>query len=250
MISAVAAVWKYGRKSQPEGYLAEFSDYSQSYIIVVTTGSLQVDHGDVRNIVRPGCGVILPRGADFILSTPTQPYRGHFVEYQPGTVEFPLRVVLLGKDRSLRRAVDDIEAEYRAEGPGSVLAECYAILGMRCLRLAQGQAGANGDGSELCLDIERLLRAHLFTADHLDTILNGLPCSRRHAARVYKAQRGHTIKAAQTAMKLQAAQELLTQTDLSVTAIAMELGFPSSQHFATMMRRALGCTPSEVRAGK
>jgi len=43
------------------------------------------------------------------------------------------------------------------------------------------------------------------------------------------------------------AKELLAQTDLPVTEIALELGFASSQHFARVFRRLEGCAPGEHR---
>jgi AraC-like DNA-binding protein len=50
--------------------------------------------------------------------------------------------------------------------------------------------------------------------------------------------------------RVRSAQEILRTTDRSVTHIAQELGFSSSQHFAMQFKRELGITPSAWRAGK
>jgi AraC-like DNA-binding protein len=49
--------------------------------------------------------------------------------------------------------------------------------------------------------------------------------------------------------RVRAAQVLLSTTDRSVTQIAQELGFSSSQHFAMQFKREFGITPSAWRTG-
>jgi AraC-like DNA-binding protein len=55
------------------------------------------------------------------------------------------------------------------------------------------------------------------------------PADYRHRARINKAK------------------EFLTQSDLSITRIALQLGFSSSQHFAASFRKFVGQTPSHYR---
>lgn len=50
--------------------------------------------------------------------------------------------------------------------------------------------------------------------------------------------------------RVRAAQVRLRATDESVTQIAQELGFSSSQHFAMQFKRELGITPSAWRSGQ
>jgi len=47
--------------------------------------------------------------------------------------------------------------------------------------------------------------------------------------------------------RIRLARDRLHQSSMSVTDIAMELGFSSSQHFATAFRKMTGMTPSEYR---
>jgi transcriptional regulator GlxA family with amidase domain len=47
--------------------------------------------------------------------------------------------------------------------------------------------------------------------------------------------------------RIRLARERLLNLDLSVTEIASEFGFSSSQHFATAFRRIIGLTPTEYR---
>ena len=45
--------------------------------------------------------------------------------------------------------------------------------------------------------------------------------------------------------RIEAAQRLLQESPSNITAIAHELGFSSSQHFATVFKRHTGRSPSE-----
>lgn len=49
--------------------------------------------------------------------------------------------------------------------------------------------------------------------------------------------------------RIERARELLADPSLSMTAVAMAVGFGSSQHFATMFRRNTGATPGGYRTG-
>jgi AraC family L-rhamnose operon regulatory protein RhaS len=50
------------------------------------------------------------------------------------------------------------------------------------------------------------------------------------------------------ALRIERALELLRTTDASVSDIAFDCGFSSSQYFATVFRREYGCSPRDARA--
>ena len=51
------------------------------------------------------------------------------------------------------------------------------------------------------------------------------------------------------ACRLSRAKQLLTETSLSITSIALELGFSSSQHFCAQFARGEGMPPTAYRTG-
>jgi AraC-like DNA-binding protein len=61
-------------------------------------------------------------------------------------------------------------------------------------------------------------------------------------------QAGTTYRMELKAFQIRRAQQLLRRGEQSLTSIAAEVGFASSQHFATAYRRAVGDTPSAWRA--
>jgi AraC-like DNA-binding protein len=70
-----------------------------------------------------------------------------------------------------------------------------------------------------------------------------------HLTVVFRQQVGRTPVEHVTVMRLERACALLDERRLSVTAIALDLGFCSSQWFATVFRRHCGVSPSAWRRG-
>ncbi len=48
-------------------------------------------------------------------------------------------------------------------------------------------------------------------------------------------------------VRLELAKQSLSHSDVPITAIAMDLGFSSSQHFSTAFRQRMGLSPSAFR---
>jgi AraC-like DNA-binding protein len=63
----------------------------------------------------------------------------------------------------------------------------------------------------------------------------------------FKSETGIPPKQFILQCKLAAARERLVSTDDSICQIAMDLGFSSSQYFATVFKRLMGISPKECR---
>ena len=48
--------------------------------------------------------------------------------------------------------------------------------------------------------------------------------------------------------RLQQARKLLLSTDMKVTEVSFETGFPSVSYFISLYKKAYGCSPSRTRA--
>ncbi len=73
--------------------------------------------------------------------------------------------------------------------------------------------------------------------------------SRTRLQQLFKRHTGLSPVAYAMRVRLQRAQQLLRQTDKPITRLAQELGFSSSQYFATAFSRQYGMTPTECRRG-
>jgi len=236
-----------GRKQRPQGYRFASEHYPLMQIILVGEGGLHARWPGGRRVLRPGMGVVLPPGAAFTLATPEQGYRGLYVSWDPLRTKLPPELCVLRADRRLRRVVAELEAELGAPSEVDVLPLLLRLLHHRSVALVQEPDRAD---AAIADRIDALLLASRYSDQRLAELLRPLPLSYRQLGRSYRAVRGCSIKQAQQRMKLAEAARLLEQSTLSITEIAMELGYPSSQHFATCFRHAYAQTPTAYRAAQ
>jgi transcriptional regulator GlxA family with amidase domain len=72
--------------------------------------------------------------------------------------------------------------------------------------------------------------------------------STRQLDRLFRTQMRTTFAAHYRAIRLARARDLLTQTSLSVTEVALAAGFASASHFSRLYARAHGYPPRRERA--
>ena len=77
--------------------------------------------------------------------------------------------------------------------------------------------------------------------------LANIPVSYAHLSRSFRAKNGMTLKHFLLQEKVKQAQVMLSSPKMRITDIAYELGFSSSQHFATCFRNFTRVTPSAWR---
>lgn len=238
-----------GLKRQPAGYRFATADYGLLQAIVIHHGELwaRLD-GDPPARLRRGMALLLRPGSRFELACPRRGYDGVFAVASAEGVGrgrshgFPAGRHLAVLAGEMRLAI----ASGAAARPG--LLEDFARL---LLRLAE-QAGAppTPTPEPWAERVERLLDFHLYSATPVSEILRGLSLGARQIHRHYRAATGKGVKRALIERKIAEAKKLLANPALDITTIAMELGFPSSQHFATRFRAIVGATPSAFRAGR
>lgn len=81
----------------------------------------------------------------------------------------------------------------------------------------------------------------------LDDLLKIAHMSRSNLMRVFRKATGQTPIEYLVRLRIQKAMELLSNTDLSITEIAMEIGFSDSNYFTRQFRKAAEETPSAYR---
>ena len=69
----------------------------------------------------------------------------------------------------------------------------------------------------------------------------------RHLSRTLNQFYGKTVTEYINTLRLNYATNLLSQTNFSITKIAMECGFSSTNYFNTGYKKRFGTTPKEVR---
>lgn len=68
-----------------------------------------------------------------------------------------------------------------------------------------------------------------------------------HLMRSFKKEKGNTISHARNQKRVKEAKELLIHSNLSMTDIAIMVGFSNSQYFSKIFKREVGVTPKTFR---
>ena len=89
--------------------------------------------------------------------------------------------------------------------------------------------------------------AHYMNDLSLDEVAAAADFSKFHFSRLFKQYTGYTFCDYIRHRKIRAAEELLNQSDLTVTEIAMQSGFVSLSTFNRVFRQFKNCSPTEYR---
>lgn len=81
----------------------------------------------------------------------------------------------------------------------------------------------------------------------LDSIARKIGFSKYHFARLFKAHTGKSFYRYLNSVRMSNAQSMLTDPDISITAIAYSVGYTSMSSFIRMFKDFYGCTPSHYR---
>ncbi len=242
-----------GQKSQPPGYRYDTGAYEHFQAIYVATGKLIFKTGGVDQILGPGGAVCLREGSAFTLRCEGIGYSGvYFVAIGEETAEFFGDSAAVVADPEMRAVAGMMHREITTPRAGSeeVLLGLGRALGWHSIRLGGASRVMEDrlDYSRHWVDMARqALEATVYTGRGTREVLAELGLSYRQLARHFKSVTGMSPKSYQVRARVAEAGRLLRVTALPVTTIAFELGYSSSQHFATQFQEVNGTTPSSYR---
>ena len=93
----------------------------------------------------------------------------------------------------------------------------------------------------------RFMLLHLSESLPVETVADAVKCSRATLFELFKESTGLTPNDYWQRLRIDRAQELLLKSKKSITEIALECGFSSSQYFSSVFRKYAGATPSSYR---
>jgi AraC family transcriptional regulator len=93
-----------------------------------------------------------------------------------------------------------------------------------------------------------MMHAHLDRDLPLEELAAAAYLSPFHFARLFKKLAGASPHAYLAALRVQHAQQLLAETDLSISELSARVGYSSPSHFSKAFRQATGMTPRAFRA--
>ena len=155
--------------------------------------------------------------------------------------------------RWLKSTLDQLSTEYLSRQPGSevVVDKLTEILIVELIRINFGRSEQSGfTGALLDTQISQgleLLHAAPEQSWTLDTLASKIAMSRAAFAKRFKERVGQTMFEYLTALRMQRAQTLLRESDLSLYAVANRVGYQSDLAFTKAFKRLLGVTPTVYR---
>ncbi len=144
----------------------------------------------------------------------------------------------------------EMERECKKEEPGHEVALCAKLLELM-VYLSRAYTRTDTTEAQALLRVGTVIGAleNDFSKDwRLDDLLKIAHMSNSNLMRIFRKATGQTPIEYLVRLRIQKAMELLRNTDLTITEIAMEVGFNDSNYFSRQFRRVVGTTPREFRA--
>ena len=254
-VSQSISTWKIDAvlKSQPPRYRHQVAVYEQCYLIGVLRGRLFFDDDRGSAEVIRGRLAVLRPGSRFTLHTESDGYSGVAVEVRESHVELlgGLSAVTDPSPR-IEMLCEWIEAELLVPSAASAqtlqhLAPLLLDLGLReTAHLPAGEPHI-ARAQYWARRAREAIENSLYAAIGVQELLGRFPVSYRQLTRYVRDEFGVSPKDLQSRARIAEAQRLLRETGWSVTTIALELGFASTQHFVSAFRQRVGTTPGSWR---
>lgn len=150
--------------------------------------------------------------------------------------------------RLLRQLIQDIFAAARTEDAMTPV-RIRALLALMLCEIPQGMENASPMPLDMA-EIVSYIDAHPEEIHSIDALAARCALSPPRFKQKFKEATGVPPAEYAARIRMRRARDLLLHTDATVTAIAMELGFSSSQHFAQFFRRYAGLSPTAFRRGE
>lgn len=93
------------------------------------------------------------------------------------------------------------------------------------------------------------MKAHLSEEHSIHEVAKEVHCSRAKLFEVFKEETGMTPNDYWQRLRIDLAQEMLANTNHTITQVAMDCGFSSSQYFSSVFRKYSGVSPTDYRQG-
>jgi len=241
-----------GRKSQPPGYRYESGDYDQLQVIYVTEGRLIFETGGQDTHLPPGGLVLLREHSAFSLRCERIGYQGiWYSDYTRSVPEFSGPAAAFIADTDMQSIAGLMQKEMLSPVPGSsdaLISLGRSLTWLAVRRAREGKLESREDSIKFWADSAcHAIDSAIYTGQGVREVLEPLGLSYRQLSRHFTLVTGMSPKDYQLKARIREAGRLLVATSLPITTIALELGYCSSQHFATQFQEVTGSSPREYR---
>ena len=156
-------------------------------------------------------------------------------------ITLPKLINCEGKTQIKRNFEKMIEAHIHGNIPQTSIRLWQIFL--ECAQNAQDDKVSNGYAEQ----IQNYVRQHYIDGFTSVQIQEACGLSYKYAGTLFKEVTGQTIKEYQCTLRLRKAEQLLKETNKSITEIAQLTGFSDVFYFSKIFHRKKGCPPGEYR---
>ncbi len=239
----------HGLKIKKPGYTFRNKNHTNLHINLIMEGSLRISLKGQHRTAKPGMIFFITPGTSVRLASPEEGYTGVFAVFKPDPAlswvkpgVFPAAPDLF---RTAQLILSEIQAPVKSEIEVlPVLFELFSSLALR-FREEHRNPGRTYDPQFWARQVKRQVDAHVYTPAKIEEIADSIPLCKRQLFKYFRQCYGCSIKQYQIRRKIDEAKYLLAQSKMKITDIAYELGFSSSQHFATVFKKITGHSPGK-----
>lgn len=130
---------------------------------------------------------------------------------------------------------------------GQILSQYFQLRMENSQPLGQAAVYA---GASLAEQVYSYIQLHF--CDNLSTksLAEHFFVTQAHLSRAFRTRYGLTVTTHIRNLRMEYAQRLLSQTNASVSSIALNVGYPDVNYFSRVFHGCVGMTPTQYRAGK
>ena len=159
--------------------------------------------------------------------------------------------VFRAQDARLTGLTQTLQIEARSGGLGDPLVADallrYLVAALSAARTPAEVRGTAAAHRRVAVAAERYLQEHFRQPLTVADVAMEIGVSPSHLHRLFRAETGVTLVNRVHRLRLDAAAELLRETDQTVLAIAQDVGFTSQAHLTRLFTRHFGCAPGRYR---
>lgn len=161
-----------------------------------------------------------------------------------GCLQLPAHI-----SQQIHRDLQQLEQEltHRCAHTDAVVLHLLQAILLRALRYGTAKDPVHGEGADKVLPLTRYIALNYAQPITLDDAAAMTCMERTYFSKRFKALTGFGFQEYLTQTRLQAAEQLLRDTALSVGEIAERCGFSGANYFGDVFRRWKGCAPSQYR---
>lgn len=201
--------------------------------------------------VRLGVGYVgvFPKGSSFYLEC-SKDFRGLYLfleETQPDLLQ--TKAYGLEGDTAIKVVAELLRMELSKEELSAkviqALRDSFFELTTRISQMAPKPIAVKKEKSDVVQKAILKMQNNLYSKLNVESLLKSLGISYRQISRCFTKAKGESPKQFFIKLKMNEVCRLLKETSFSVTTIAHELGFASSQHLSSQFKLIYGITPKK-----